>query len=251
MTSRVRLRLRPYYTGTTEEAEQTADRLNQAMEHGQGPTITVSWNFTAEGWDNTPSGGIGVAQSAAPFFYGVRTFGGAGIRTAVAAGLKRNPLNMAGADRWRSEVAVESPGKVSDPQRPTSAVLVASATLKDSDGRTSSTAFRIELYSHTPQVAAAERGHDPKPEFTAFVGQWVAMQRPDINIDPHDIASALEKDFAEQVVDAIHDDAAIRRAQILRTTYLTRERADYLSAEDLADLLVLAKSWADARWPTR
>jgi hypothetical protein len=246
--SGARVRLRPYYTGITEDAERKADRLNEAMESGQGPAISISWTFKAEGWDNVPKGGLGIGPVAAYGYFGVQTFGGDGVRTGVPATFRRHPLATTRADRWRAELAVEAPSGALDRQVPLSAVLVATATLKDSAGRTSSRPFRIELYSHTPQIAG-QSGRDPSPEFVEFVGQWLAMQRPELKLDAHEIATTLSQDLKEQVVDTIHGSAAIRRAQILRITYLTRERADYLSADDLAELLTLARVWSDVRWP--
>jgi hypothetical protein len=225
-----------------------AERLNKEMEQGRGPTITVTWSFSADGWDNGPAR-LTVASIADPFRYGVRTFGADGIRTSVAGKLKRNPLLMAGADRWLAELEIESPTLVLD-EPPLSAVFHATATLRDSDGRVSSRPFRFNLYSHVPQIANVRARHDPPATFMAFLGRWVAKERPDLKIDPMEIAAAFATDSGEVSAEGIHADAAHRRAQIVRLKYLISIRTDYLEADDLMEILRLARAWADVRWPT-
>lgn len=248
VTPKATIRLRPYYTGTTQHAEDAAALLNKEMEEGRGPTITVAWRFSAMGWDNGPAR-LGVGPTPDRFLYGVRPSGGDRIRTRVARRFKRNPLLMSGADRWRAELAIESPSFVLLGDPPLSAVLQATATLQDSAGRVSSRPFQFNFYSHVPQIADVRAHRDPPATFLAFLGRWVAKERPDLQIDPMEIAAALASDSGETSAEGIHADSAHRRAQIVRLNYLISIRTDYLEANDLMEILRLARAWAEARWP--
>jgi hypothetical protein len=155
---------------------------------------------------------------------------------------------MSGADRWQAELAIEAPSFVlQDP--PLSAVLQATATLRDSAGRVSSRPFQFNFYSHVPQIADVRAHRDPPATFLAFLGRWVAKERPDLQIDPMEIAAAFASDSGETSAEGIHADSAHRRAQIVRLNYLISIRTDYLEANDLMEILRLARAWADARWP--
>lgn len=248
VSPRVTIQLRPYYSGITQSAEEKAERLNKDMEQGRGPKITIHWQLKAESWDNG-RGRPGVGPGG-PFDYRVEPWGGDRIITRFVEGkLKRNKLDKSGADRWLAQLVIETPTSVLLPDTPLSAVLNAKASLQDSDGRKSSRDFQFNFYSHVPLFAEVRASQDPPATFLAFLGRWVAKERPDLNVDAKEIAAAFATDIGETSAEGIHADAIHRRAQIVRLKYLTSIRTDYLEADDLMEILRLAQAWADARWP--
>jgi hypothetical protein len=239
----------PYYAGGTDAAEHLADELNDAILRGEGRLMTITWKVSADGLDNAPRG-ISVSDTNDVYFFGVSFSGGTGLTTKPPNATRRLHVLQgaaAGIDRWEEAVHIAPPTAALTEQNPASAVLHLSATLTDDHGVTSDVPFTLDVPTHAPAIDV-QRGKEPSDAFLSLVAAWVRAGRSDVP-QAGALITALRNDWGSDPSHLVAPDPVRRRARIFRMRYLHYVADGDLDAFQLNELLDMARTWADLKWP--
>ena len=243
LTTRVR------YVAKTPAAVELAEARNRAIEDGTGKAIRVGWRFAAHAIHFGPPGNgeIVIGRGRQFFTMSIQRWGGDKIRTTPDArlfntgSLKRRGEESQKADAWLTQLEIEFPQGPPNARFAPVVALSVAADLEEIGGTVRGTTDIYRVLSHSPRVLSKQRTEFPP----LLVSLLAAAARPGRE---QEFQKQLTLDWNLNGLQLATDDAAKRRARILRLLGLAAFEDQDVSAEEFRNLRLAAARYAAAAW---
>jgi hypothetical protein len=244
LTTRVR------YLARTPAAVELAEARNRAIENGTGRAIQVRWRFAANAIHFGPpgDGNIAIGQGRRLFTMMIQRWGADKIRTTRDASLfntgslKRRGKESQKADAWLTQLVIEFPEGPKGVRFAPVVALSIAADLEEIGGTVRGSTDLYRVLSHSPRVLSKQRTEFPP----LLVSLLAVAARPGRE---QEFQNQLTHDWNLNGLQLATDDAAKRRARILRLLGLAAFEDQDVSAEEFRNLRLAAARYAAAAWP--